>query len=181
MTELTVTKTDLRLALNGDCELTLTVPRSQRTAAEKIYKESTDKPMIAKISRKTKHRSLNANSYMWVLCDKIAATIRSTKEEVYRKAIRDVGEWQDTPIADEAVEKWIHHWGGNGIGWFAEPFRAAKQTGYTVVRNYYGSHVYDIQSMALLIDYIIDEAQGLDIDTMTPEELNKLKANWKGV
>ena len=40
---------------------------------------------------KRRKRSLDANAYLWVLCDQIAKVIRSTKEEVYRAAIKRVG------------------------------------------------------------------------------------------
>jgi hypothetical protein len=32
--------------------------------------------------------------------------------------------------------------------------------------------------MAILIDYIVDEAKSLDIETMTPQELALLKQEW---
>ena len=36
-------------------------------------------------------RSLNANSYMWVLLDKLAAKLNTGREELYKRYIRDVG------------------------------------------------------------------------------------------
>ena len=39
------------------------------------------------IRRVGKKRSLDANSYMWVLCGKIADAVGITKEEVYRRNI----------------------------------------------------------------------------------------------
>lgn len=43
---------------------------------------------------------------------------------------------------------------------------------------WYGSSSYDTKEMSRLIDYIADEAKGLGIETMTPDELAQLKAAW---
>jgi hypothetical protein len=32
--------------------------------------------------------------------------------------------------------------------------------------------------MSVLIDYIVEEAKGLDIETMTPEQLSIMKSEW---
>lgn len=48
------------------------------------------KPLEVEIRRKRKKRSLSANAYCWVLCQKIAERIRFlTKEDVYRHAHRE--------------------------------------------------------------------------------------------
>ena len=41
--------------------------------------------------KSNKRRSMDANRYMWVLCDRIANVIKSTKDDVYRQAIQAVG------------------------------------------------------------------------------------------
>lgn len=137
-----------------------------------------EKPQTIEIKPLRKKRSLDANSYMWVICDKIAKAIKSTKEDVYRIAIRDIGEWEDKPIRKDDVEKHIKMWGMVGEGWFSEERREAKQDGYMVVRDYYGSHIYDTVSMSRLIDYIVEEAKELGISTDTPEEIERIKSTW---
>ena len=146
--------------------------------AQKLCELCTTENLVCRIEKERKKRSLDANSYMWVLCDSIAKAIHSTKEEVYQKAIREVGEWEDTPISAKALDKWVESWNGKGTGWFAEVLREAKFDGYSVVRNYFGSSIYDSQSMSRLIDYIVDEAEELGIDTRTRNEIEELKARW---
>lgn len=181
MIELTFNQTNIRQTLSGDYEVGLVIPASQKQAVEQLYNDTAEyyKPMVAKISKKTNKRSLDANSYMWVICDKIAKAIKSTKEDVYRIAIRDVGEWEDKPISDNEVEEHVRKWGKIGEGWFSEVRRDSKVKGYKVVRDYYGSHVYDTVSMARLIDYIVQEAKELGIPTETPEEIERLKKLWE--
>lgn len=47
--------------------------------------QSDKKPYTISIDRQKRKRSLNANNYMWQLCQKIGEKIGATKETVYRK------------------------------------------------------------------------------------------------
>lgn len=124
-------------------------------------------------------RSLDANAYCFVLCDKIAKVIGNTKEYVYKAAIKQVGEFEILPIKDEAVEKWIRNWEQNGLGWQSEKMEDSKLEGYTKTINYYGSSTYDTKMMAKLLEEIIYQAKELDIDTVTPDEKEKLISKWE--
>ena len=127
-----------------------------------------------------KKRSLDANSYSWLLLGKIAAKVGLRKEDVYRELIRDVGDnFEIIPIRDDAVEKWIEIWKRNGIGWVCDVEGKSKLPGYTRVIAYYGSSTYDSLQMSRFIDLIVTECQELGIDTMTPAELALLMDGWK--
>lgn len=121
-------------------------------------------------------RSLDANGYCWVLCKKIADKLHITKEEVYRKNIKEMGKYEIIPIRNEAVNTFINAWTEKGIGWICESLSRSKLDGFTNLIAYYGSSVYDSKEMALLLDSIVQEAQALDIDTLTPDELANLKS-----
>ena len=41
-----------------------------------------------------------------------------------------------------------------------------------------GSSQYDSAEMAKFIDRIVDEAKELEIETLTPDELERMKARW---
>jgi len=143
--------------------------------------QTLEKPQAIEIKPLRKKRSVDANSYMWVICDKIAKAMhdgKTTKEDIYRHAIREVGEWEDKPILNEDVEKHIKMWGMIGDGWFSEERRDSKLSGHKVVRDYYGSHIYDTASMSRLIDYIVEQAKDLGIETATPDELERIKTEW---
>lgn len=136
------------------------------------------KDLKIEIKQYREKRSLDANGYCWVLADKIAKVIGNTKEYVYKKAIKSVGDFEVTPIKDEAVKKWISNWESKGIGWQSEVLSESKLKGYTNIINYYGSSVYDSKDMAVLIDELIYEAKLLDIDTITPAEKEKMLKFW---
>lgn len=121
-------------------------------------------------------RSLDANSYSWVLMQKIADKVGNTKEEVYREAIKDVGQFEILPIKDEAVDTFKHAWTKKGLGWICETLGESKLEGYTNVIAYYGTSCYTSDKMAKFIDYIVQECKQLGIETLTPDEIAQLKS-----
>lgn len=173
---------------SGKPQLLLTLKLSRNTfmaaVAELKGILAKGKELALEIKQYRKKRSLDANGYMWVLCQKIAEKIAPpgaliTKEDVYRKAIREVGQFTIVPIRNDAVEQWIYNWGAGRIGWVCESLGDSKLEGYTNIMSYYGSSVYDTKSMSILVDYIVSEAKEQGIETMTPTELEGLKQEWK--
>ena len=47
---------------------------------------------------------------------------------------------------------------------------------YKVIR---GQSAYDTKEMSTFIDGIVSEAKELDIETLTPDEIERMKAAWK--
>ncbi len=128
-------------------------------------------------SKIRQHRSLNANAYCWVLCDKIAQRLRTTKTAVYRHAIREVGVFHDMAVSDRDVDAVKRVWESNGIGWFTEEFHS-RLFGCKRMRFYHGSSLYDTAQMSRLIDYLIDEAHELGIETETEENIRRMMEHW---
>lgn len=180
--KITCSKIRLQFDADGQSELVLTTTLPRRdalVAVDKLHKVTEgDKLLAVNITQHRRRRSLDANSYCWVVCQKIAEVIRSTKEEVYRKAIRDVGQFEILPIRDDAVETWIRRWGDKGMGWFAEVMEESKLPGYTKVISYFGSSCYNTREMAVLIDELVTTAQELGIETLPPDEVDSLKNLW---
>lgn len=127
------------------------------------------------ISKAKKKRSLDANAYFFVLADKIAAVTGITKTEIYRHAIKEIGGNSDTVcVMEKAADALCDGWERNGLGWQTERL-PSKIKGCVNVILYYGSSTYDSQTMKRLIDNVIQDAKALGIETMTPQELAKLK------
>ena len=169
---------DWSVGRNG-AQISFCVPDIQKA---KEFIQSVEKPQTVIIKPQSKKRSLDANSYMWVICDKIAKAMhdgKTTKEDIYCHSIREVGEWEDKPIPTEDVEKHIKMWGMIGDGWFSEERRDSKLPGHKVVRDYYGSHIYGTESMSRLIDYIVEQAKEMGVETMPPDEIERIKTAWK--
>jgi len=125
-------------------------------------------------------RSLDSNSYCWILCQKIAEVIHSTKELVYKKVIKDVGQFELMPIKNEAVERWQKVWESKGMGWFSEVLEDSKLVGYKKVISYYGSSIYDSREISLLINELIVQCKELNIETMSPNEVERMNNIWGG-
>lgn len=127
------------------------------------------------IKKHRNKRSLTANSYMWVLLDKMAQKLQTTKSELYVHAIKQVGKFDHVPILEDAVIDFLKAWQGDGIGNIGEVLRDATIPGYKLIRIYYGSSTYNSEEMARLIDYIVTEAKELGIDTMSIANIERLK------
>ncbi len=131
------------------------------------------KPGKYELKKVGKKRSVSANNYAWYLCTEIANKLRSTKVEIYRKAVGEVGRYTEMYFPNpKAMESFEEIWKRNGIGWFLVP--VSKY----VAHAYHGSSVYYTDEMSRLIDWLVDEAQGLGIPTMSDKELLVMIGRW---
>lgn len=122
-----------------------------------------------------KKRSLDANAYCWVLCSKLAEANNTSKDEVYEEMLQKYGYFykDDNGYITVTVKNEVDmskiqgHWkfyNGNG-----------KFSSYLMIK---GSSEYDSGEMAKFIDRIVDEAKEQGIETLTPRELEEMKARW---
>jgi hypothetical protein len=117
--------------------------------------------------------SLNANNYAWKLITEIANILRISKEEVYLEMLKIYGQSQIVSVLAEIdVSKYFKYYteAGESI------LKGKKFKHYKV---YMGSSEMDTKQMSILIDGIVQEAKALDIETMTPAELSRLKEAWQ--
>lgn len=183
------TSNNVRLSYNeqGQAEFTFTLTCSKQEAIS-IFAElkgilSKGKLLLLDIKKFFDKRSPDSNAYMWTICHKIAEKLTTpkspvTKDDVYQEAIRKVGQFEIVPVKDEAVDRWIKNWGENKVGWVCESLGTSKLEGYTNVRSYYGSSVYNTREMSVLIDYIVEEAKEQGIETMTSDQISEMNSKW---
>lgn len=122
----------------------------------------------------TQNKSEHQNAYLWTLCQRIAEKLHSTKEEVYQEAVRKKGVFDFVLVVDKAVDTFIESWNNKGLGWFAEPTDHSKIAGATKVMCYYGTSIYNKDQERTLLDYIVEEAKELGIETLTEDELKRM-------
>lgn len=138
---------------------------------------------IVEIKRKVKRRSLNANAYAWVLCDKIARELSKngyiSKNDVYKRVLIECGAFTYIPVKNAAVDRFIEIWHGHGLGWHAEDAGPAKTEGYTIIRAYHGSSVYTVDEMRRLIDALVDECNQLNIPIENNDYINSIIQEWE--
>lgn len=132
----------------------------------------------AKISRNK--RSLNANAYFHVLVGKIAEKLTISKAKAKNILLGKYGQREmvdDGPLIISILENVdmyeredIHCIPvGHGV------VNGRDFTHWAIVRP---SHEYDTKEMAALIDGTIEDAKELGIETITPTELERMKAAW---
>lgn len=171
---MTGTLDDLTITRDGRQRLTVTVDED----CGQLFDDLHDSKVVIEIKKYSRKRSLDANAYAWVLIDKIAEKLHLSKEQVYREQIRNIGGVSDTVcLKSEAVDSLKKAWVAHGIGWQVETF-PSKLKGCTNVTLYYGSSIYDTAQMSSLIDQLIQDAEGLGIPTISPEEEQKMLGRW---
>ena len=124
-------------------------------------------------------RSLDANAYAWVLIHKLAAAMGMPPVEVYRLAIRDVGD-NCTPmcVREKDVGRLVKSWESNGLGWPVDDLGPSQVPGCRNLLAYHGSSTYNTKQMSRMIDNLVQDCKALDIETLPPEKLALLKGDW---
>ena len=135
-----------------------------------------DKDKVFEIKEHKEKRSLNANSYCWVLLQKLADKLGTTKIELYKKYIREKGIFRTITIDNRAVDTFIHLWEEKGIGWICEVSNKGNTS--TDLIAYYGTSSYNTKQMAHYIDFVVDACKEQGIETLTPQEIENLKEKW---
>lgn len=142
--------------------------------AKQIIEWLLDQPkdVLFKITQIKKKRSLDANAYCWVLCQKIAEVLQTSKDEVYERMIQrystfdmdEGGYITVTMLQRVPVEKLGGHWRMIGT-----------HDGFNSYIRLKGSSEMDPKEMSHLITGIVSEAQELGIEVMTPMELQRME------
>ena len=122
-------------------------------------------------------RSLDANAYYWKLCGELAEAINEEPERIYRRHIRDVGNYEVLCIQERALDTFRRTWTSGHLGRFVET-KASKLPGCVTVLAYYGSSDFDKSQMSRLIDNCIQDCKALGIETLSDRELSLLREEW---
>ncbi len=161
--------------INGD---DLVLHTTHADAMQFALKNDPFKPGEFEIKRVRKKRSLEANAYMWALCSEIADVVGCSKEDVYRRNIRDGGEYTALLIKTDAVEEFSRMWEAHGIGWFCDVIDDSKLPGFKLVFAYHGSSSYDTKQMSLLINRVKADAESVGIIPLPPAQIAAMMENW---
>lgn len=125
------------------------------------------------IEKHKRKRSLSSNAYCWVLLQKIAEKINSTKEEVYIQMLERYGQFGYLVIKEQITQK------------IKTQFPIVKELGKikvgkgegVQVQVYFGSSTYNQAEMNFFLNGIVSEAKELGIETLTPQELESMTSN----
>ena len=166
------------LTLNRDGTQNITVTVEDDFAA--TFDALKDHPVTVEIKKASKGRSKDANAFCWALCSDIgrAMTPPMDKEEVYRRAIRAVGVYTPVTVVVWDLATIKRRWESHGVGWFGEVVDDAG-TGKKLIHLYYGSSTYTVEEMKRLLDWLVDEAQQMEIPIpLSKAEEERLLERW---
>lgn len=161
----------IRYTIDGKLEITFTTYKS----AIKGLEDFKDKELNIKVTKFSTKRSLSQNAYMWTLLNQLGEKLHLSKDEVYKKYIKDYGVFEILPIRNDAADRFKRNWSKNGLGWFVEDLGESKLSGFTKLIAYYGSSTYNSKEMSRVVDAIVNDCQEQGIDTMTLGDIMLLK------
>ena len=133
------------------------------------------------IKRQNK-RSLNANNYHWLLCEKIARVLKISKYEAHNRLMQDYGiDWRDgsgnrffVQMKDDdryMKMQTVHYRPTDRV----EDRKGIPYRWFVLLTP---SHLMNTTEMSQLIDGTVSEAKELGIETRTPDEIERMKALW---
>ena len=136
--------------------------------------------LTIEVKKKSRRRSLSANAYFHVLVGKIADKMRISKAMSKNLMLGKYGQrWIDDnkPVIISVLSK-VDMYEREDIHCVPVGYatlQGKEFTHWAVVRP---SHEYDGAEMAALIDGTVQEAKELGIETLSPEELERMMHTW---
>lgn len=154
------------------------------------YEELKDCDKLSfEIKRYRRKRSLDANAYYWVLCTKLARVMSVSEPEIHNKMLRLYGQPEifdgkaayttipDTEQAGKKVDK--------AMDYHLKPTSQVREgldgVMYRTYKLIRGSHTYNTEEMAMLIDGLISECKDAgipDTEIASPDEKRILKERY---
>lgn len=158
-------------------KISLILDTNEMSVVEQLKNEN---KLNVELKKWYKKRSLDANAYCWVLCELIAKELSkngiTTKEEIYRDAILQVGTFEPFIVQEKTFENFKRIWEKQGLGFLVQ--KVSRKDKCVKVNCYYGSSTYDTKEMSLLIEILVQLAKSLNIETKSKAELDSLLKEW---
>lgn len=151
-----------------------------RTPPGEWFDSLRDKPVSVEIKKAAAGRSRDANAFCWALCADIGKSMRPplSKEDVYRTAIKAVGVYTPVIVVVWDIDTIRRRWESHGTGWFVEIADDAG-TGKKLIHLYYGSSTYTVDEMRVLLDWLVDTAQQMQIAIpLSKADEEKMLERW---
>lgn len=130
-------------------------------------------------------RSLDANSYLWVLLDKLAEKLDITRWQAYLNELKSHGAFEYIPLREkdiylaQSVFRIVIDRGAQEV----KDLKGRVETLHTL-QCYKGSSKYNTKEMSRLIKGVLEDCREIgipDADLLTPDEKEELKEiqQWK--
>lgn len=161
-------------ALQGDFgrwEVTFTT--HDRESAMKLKTQDNTKQLAIDVVEWREKRSKDANAYFHALVDKIAKKLGQSLDDVKKRMVCDYG-------AVACIARIPASANLDNIYKYTKMIGESKGT-KEPCNDWYifkPTHTLDTKEMATLIDGVVQEAQQLDIETKTPQQIAELVSLW---
>lgn len=146
-----------------------------------------ERDMLWDLTEHKERRSMSQNSYYWTLAGKVSvktAKFGANINEIHNRNLRELGLLERVndelvcvyiPDTDEAEKQAV-----NAENYHIKPTSQTRQGKdgqmfrcYVMLR---GSHTFSVAEMSALVDLMVQEAKAVGVETMTPQELEHLRA-----
>ena len=132
------------------------------------------KLLVVEVKQYHQHRSLNSNAFLWVMLEKMAGVLNTTKDELYLLMLERYGVFTHLIVKEIAAERIIREW------------RTVRNLGPVVIGGtkgiqlqcYFGSSTYDTAEMSRLIDGVVSECREVGIETLPDETIKSMNYEW---
>jgi hypothetical protein len=147
------------------------------------YEELKDKDKLSlEIKPYRAKRSLDSNSYLWILLEKLADKMGTTRWKAYLKSLESHGAFEYIPLREkdiylaQSVFRIVRDRGSQEV----EDKRGNVEILHTL-QCFKGSSKYNSKEMSRLIQGVLDDCREWGIpeaDLLTPDEKLELKQKW---
>ena len=168
---------NISMDMHGNLLVTFLTAKTESMIAE--LESLKDEKLDLEFKKHREKRSLDANSYCWVLIGKIADVLTpKSKDEVYIEMLKRYGQREKQLISVVAeAEDIIFRATDNHCTEVGESELNGKLFKHLAILI--GSSKYDSKMMSIFVDGIISECELLNIETATPEEIARYKSEWE--
>lgn len=173
--EIHYTASVFSVAQSGDAMFMITIPKDQKSLYDKIRGFEDDKQKVMTIDYYKEKRSLNANSMMWSLLNKLAAKLDTTDEELYIDYLRKYApkDYMAAPAEAEEIFKTLYK--------IVEPIKdcTINETPAVTFRCIRGSSKFNSKEFSVLLDHVVQDCKEQGIETLEDKRINEIVERWK--
>ena len=167
---------DLSLGFNGKQRLTVELNGDFQESYQALKESLCD----IEIKKHREKRSGNANAYFHVLVNKIAAVHETSDEAIKKRLVVEYGSLardEDGQIIGIMLPEKVDADKLYKYNRFYQTKKLGNRK-YNCYLLYKETHNMDTKEMSRLIDGTVFEAKELGIETLTPNELKRMKNEW---
>lgn len=151
-------------------------PKHYTEELQKLKKAAeSGKTLTVEIKVKRKHRSLNANAFLWEVLADMADKLHTSKDELYRIMLERYGVFTHYVVKPSAVDR------------VKSTFEVVRVIGDVTVNGqtgiqlqvYYGSSTYNAKEFSVLLDGVLSEAAEMGLEYISESDKALLLSEWR--